>query len=202
MGDYYRVPETPKRPGNVPGGGDDPRFQCSPMNPFGQPKSNPSIPQMRADDGTSRTEAQYLRDQMKLEQELGMAMSGPQIYTIGVVIGTGRIGIVLDIVDTLSRLRENNLTEVAIEQLMSKIIEVGTDKLVEKISVLKGSEDVIANVVEDAIQEGGGRLSESWRSRLEARQDKAWSKEQDDIQRAIDRAEHRKRLKPGDTMEA
>lgn len=198
MADYYALPEMPKRPGNVAGGNNDARFRCTPLNPFGQPKSNPSAPQMRVDDRTSRTEAQYLRDQMKSEQDFGMAMYGPLIYTGKVMIGTGRVGAVLDIVDTLNRLRKDNLTEVVFDQLLPKIIEVGTGKLVEKIPLLKGSEGVIADVAEDAIREGGARLSDMWRAR---REEKEWSKEKDNIQRAVDRSEHRKRIKPGDTME-
>lgn len=195
MGDYYLLPDTTKRPGNISGSSDDERFQCSAMNPFGQPKSNPSTPQIRADDGTSRTEAQYLNDQMKSEQDFGMAMYGPLIYGGKTLIGTNRMGAVLDAVDTLNRLRNGNLTEVAVDQLGSKVIEVTVDKLVEKIPILKGSESIIAEVAEDAIREGGGRLSDMWQARREA---KEWSKEQDNIQRGIDRSEQRQRIRPGE----
>lgn len=204
MSDYYRKPETRKRPGDVAGGSVDERYQCSPQNPFGQPNSDPSLPQMRAADGTSRTEAQYLRDQMKSVQEFRMAMHGPLIYTsmVRVIIGIGRIGkvgAVLGFVDTVNRLRKENVTEVGLEKLPSKLIEIGTDLLAAKIPGLKGSEDVIARVTEDIIREGGGRISEMWQER---RQEKQWSKDQNNIQRAIDRSEHRQRVKPGDTMEA
>lgn len=170
---------------------------CTPSDPMGAGRSGPTL---HAPGVGERSLEQEMARRQESADDLGYAIQAPIWEGWKIVLATREPTAWSDALSFVHDLYEDGVEGAAADWTLSAVIDKTVDAFMRRKGLrynrpLKALKPLIKETIRKGVEAGGGRVKE-WYDKHRDPSGK-WSKEDDDIQRAVDREEERQRTDPG-----